>query len=293
MRRYWSAILVTASLLSGAAFAQDHSEHAHQNGGQGTDANMPALAPEEAIPPRAFEGPTHAADLFYPAPIMAKSRALLGREHGDHKMASFIAERFETGVPTRGGSAAYIWDVQGAYGGDLSHIVIESEGHGTYAHKLETADVQLLYSRAISPFFDIRAGVRYDIEPEGRAQLAAGIKGLAPGMIEVDFGTFVSSRGDVSARVKAAYDQKITQTLVLQPMVEAKVFVQDIADAHIGAGLNAIETSLRLRYEIRREFAPYIGVTYDQKFGRSADFARQDNEDTHVVRVLAGIRFWF
>jgi copper resistance protein B len=112
-------------------------------------------------------------------------------------------------------------------------------------------------------------------------------------MFEVDAALFVSTRGDVTARIEAEVDQRITQRLILQPRVEANLSAQDIPLLGIGAGLDQIEAGVRLRYEIKREFAPYVGIEQSWRTGRGADFARARGDDPSVTSLVAGIRFWF
>ena len=161
------------------------------------------------------------------------------------------------------------------------------------AGAVEDAEIQALYSRAIGPFFDLQAGVRFDPEPDSRTHLVLGVAGLAPYMFHVDGALFLSDRGDLTARVEAEYDQKITQALILQPRIEAEFAAQDIPERDIGAGATKVEPGLRLRYEIAREFAPYIGIEYEAKLGETADIARAGGEDPDGFKVLLGVRAWF
>ncbi|MEC8178418.1 MAG: copper resistance protein B, partial [Pseudomonadota bacterium] len=195
--------------------------------------------------------------------------------------------------PTDGGETGYLWDAQAWYGGDLNRFVLKTEGEGEFGGAVEDAEIQALYSRAIGPFFDLQAGVRFDPEPDSRTHLVLGVAGLAPYMFHVDGAMFLSDRGDLTARVEAEYDQKITQRLILQPRIEAEFAAQDIPERDIGAGVTKVEPGLRLRYEIAREFAPYIGVEYEAKLGETADIARAGGEDPDGFKILLGLRAWF
>src|SRR5690606_7160807 len=131
-------------------------------------------------------------------------------------------------------------------------------------------EVQALYSRAIGPYFDLQAGVRHDIRPSpSRAYAVLGVEGLAPYWFEVEAHAFLSDKGDLFARVGASYDQLITQRLVIQPRAELNAAAQDAAG--VAGGLTDAALGVRLRYEVRREFAPYIGVSYERKIGGTAD----------------------
>jgi len=266
----------------------DHSAHKPQ-----ATKSAPDAAPEAAVPPRALAGPKNAADAIWGAEAMAASRGAMYREHGSMKTGMVMIERLEARIPTAGGEDGYLWDLQGWYGGDLNRFVFKSEGEGAFGGSIEDAEVQALYSRAIGPFFDLQAGVRFDPEPDTRGHAVIGVQGLAPYMFHLDAAAFLSDRGDFTARVEAEYDQKITQRLILQPRMEVELAAQDIPERAIGAGLTKIEPGLRLRYEIAREFAPYIGLEYEAKLGQTADIARAAGEDSDRFMLLVGLRAWF
>lgn len=193
------------------------------------------------------------------------------------------------------GANAVAWDGQGYYGGDYERIWFKTQGEYSTGHdEFEKAEVQLLYSRLVGYYWDLQAGVRYDFEPDpSRAYGVIGLQGLAPGYFEVDTQAFVSEEGDLSARLEAEYDILVTQRLILQPKAELNLAAQDVPELGIGGGLNDIELGLRLRYEFAREFAPYIGISWERKLGETAQMARSEGEDVDVFAVLAGVRFWF
>lgn len=187
------------------------------------------------------------------------------------------------------------WDGQAYYGGDYQRIWLKTQGEYSTGHdEFEKAEVQLLYSRLVGYYWDVQAGVRYDFEPDpSRAYGVIGLQGLAPGYFEVDTQAFVSEEGDLSARLEAEYDILITQRLVLQPKAEVSLALQDVPELGVGSGINDIELGLRLRYEITREFAPYVGVSWERKLGETAQMARREGEDVDVFALVAGVRFWF
>lgn len=259
--------------------AMDHSAH--------SVGDLPKGPP----PPEAFEGPQHAADAFFGAEAMAAARAANHATHGDMKTGTLMLERLEARIAK--GEDGYLWDLQGWYGGDIDKFVLKSEGEGEFGGAVEDAEVQALWGHAIGPFFDLQAGVRLDLEPETRSHLVLGVQGLAPYMWHVDGAFFLSDRGDLTARIEGEYDQKITQALILQPRIELELSAQDIPEREIGAGLTKIEPGLRLRYEIAREFAPYVGVEYEAKVGETADIAKAAGEDPDGLKFLLGVRAWF
>ncbi|MBM3566187.1 MAG: copper resistance protein B, partial [Alphaproteobacteria bacterium] len=160
--------------------------------------------------------------------------------------------------------------------------------------KLEKGEFQLLYGRPVSEFFEFQAGVRHDIKPGPQRTFAAfGVHGLAPYWIETDAFVFVSDDGDVSARIKGETDLRLTQKLVLQPALEANFAVQSVKANHVGSGVSSVGAGLRLRYEIGRKFAPYVGFNWERKLGQTADYAREDRETVDNRAFVAGIGFWF
>ena len=270
--------------------SMDHStveRSGMDHGAMERDAPIPQGPP----PPRAFEGPAHAADAFVGADRMAASRASVVREVSGMPVFWFQADRAE--YRARGGSDGYLWDVQGYYGGDIDKFWFKSEGEGSFGEKPESAEVQGLWSHAIGPWWDLQAGVRQDLTGPARTHAVIGIQGLAPYMFEVDAAAFLSTKGDLTARVEAELDQRITQRLILQPRAEFNLSAQDIPELGIGAGLDNVELGVRLRYEFAREFAPYVGIEQEWKIGGSADYARLAGEDRSVTNYVVGVRFWF
>jgi copper resistance protein B len=251
----------------------------------------PGPVMETPPPPAAGSGPPRAADAIWGAEAMAASREDLRKTHGDFPVFWFQGDRLETQV--RDGADAFLWDIQGYYGGPTERLWFKSEGEGEWGSAPEDAEVQALYARAFAPFWDVQAGLRHDIAGPDTTHAVIGVQGLAPYMFEVDAALFVSTRGDITARIEAEIDQRITQRLILQPRVEANLSAQDIPLLGVGAGLDQIEAGVRLRYEIKREFAPYVGIEQSWRTGNGADFARARGEDPSVTSFVAGIRFWF
>ena len=267
----------------------DHSTMDHS--ATDTAAISPGPDMETPPPPEAGSGPPRAADSIWGADAMRGSRDDLRRTHGDFPVFWFQGDRFET--QARQGRDGYLWDLQGYYGTPTSRFWFKSEGEGSLGERIEDVEFQALYSKAITPFFDLQAGVRQDVAGPNTTYGVIGVQGLAPYLYEVDAALFLSHRGDVTARVEAEIDQRITQRLIVQPRAEINFSAQDIPHLGVGAGFDKVEAGLRLRYEIVREFAPYIGVEQSWKLGRSATFARASGEDPSVTNYVVGIRFWF
>jgi copper resistance protein B len=252
------------------------------------------LPPPVAPPPAAaLQGPAHAADTLFDPAAMAAARAENRRMHGMMPIHRFVVDRFE--VALGDGPAGYAWEgVDFWYGGDIDKLWLKGRGEGSFGGGVEEAEVQALWSHAIGPFWDLQAGLRYDIRPRpGRGQLVLGVQGLAPHWFEVDAAAFLSEQGDVTARIEAEYDLRITQRLILQPAAEIDLSLQDVPAIGLGSGLTGAEAGLRLRYEIVPEFAPYVGLRYERAFGDTARFRRASGEDVGGWRFLLGVRTWF
>lgn len=274
--------------------AMDHSTMSHGNMQHGTMDHSAMASMGEVQqgppPPRAFEGPRHAADALFDDGAMARARAYNHATHGGMLTGTLLAERLEARLSD--GSDAYLWDISGWYGSATDKFVFKSEGEGEFGGSVESAEIQALWGHAITPFVDLQAGVRVDAEPESTAYLALGAAGLAPYMIHFDVAAFLSDQGDLTARIEAEHDLRFTQSLILQPRAEAEFAASGDPARGIGAGLTKVEIGARLRYEIVREFGPYIGVEYETLTGRTADLARQSGGDAGGMKILVGLRFW-
>ena len=257
----------------------------------GTDmGSMQDMPPMNQPPPEAFLGPDHAADKFYGTENMAPVREELAKL-GASTFSKILVERAETRITN--GKDGYAWDVTAWTGGDIDKLWMKSEGEGAYGEKIEKVEVQALWSHAIAPYFDFQAGVRTDFAPVSRTYLAVGILGLSPYRFEVDTAAFLSDKGDLTARFQGTYDQFITQRIIFQPRLEANFALQDIRETGTGAGISDIGVGARLRYEVAREFAPYIGVEWNNQLGRTARFTRTAGGDPSSLNFLIGIRAWF
>ncbi len=249
--------------------------------------NLPAgTAPPPPIPT------DYAGDAVYGVPAMEMGRHHLNEFHGGQKLYQVMFNIAE--AQFRNGRDGFEWDSEGWYGGDINRLWVKSEGEGAFGRSIEKAEVQALYSHAIDPYFNIQGGVRYDFKPDpSRVYATIGVEGLAPSFFDVEGALFLSNKGELMARASGYYDQRITQRLILQPRAELNFAAQNSRDIGVGAGLSDAELGLRLRYDIRREFAPYVGVQYSRAFARTRRFIREEGEDPDSLSLLAGIRFWF
>lgn len=248
-----------------------------------------AAVPSEPAPPAPTD---HAAERFYSPEAMAAARAQLAREHGGEPAWKVMLSTAE--VRPTSGDDAYAWEGEAWYGGDIHRLVVKSEGEGVFGGDLHEAELQGLYSRAIGPYFDLQAGVRHDFKPgPSRTYATIGFEGLAPYWFELEGAAFLSEKGDLSARLEGSYDLRLTQKLILEPRAEVNLSAQDVRELGLGSGVTDAELGLRLRYEIAREFAPYVGVVHTRKFGDTADLARASGEDARETSLVVGIRAWF
>jgi len=193
----------------------------------------------------------------------------------------------------------YRWDVEGWYGGDYNRLWFKSEGQRDTAFKADyDVDVQLLYGRFIQKHYDLQIGSRVETQSfKGRNVTRGlgviGIQGLVPYNYEFESALFIDQAGAVSARLSFTKDLLLTQRLIFQARFESNAAVQRVERFTTGSGLNNLEFGARLRYEIRREFAPYVGISFDRSFGETATLVRQDGGDSTQVRFVVGVRAWF
>ncbi|NNC73129.1 MAG: copper resistance protein B [Sphingomonadaceae bacterium] len=281
--------------VPGGGEAAPHAGHTmpgdNSHAGHGFEQGETAL-PQSGPPPAAFFGPAHAADTVFPPDVMAESREELRQNQGGMTTNLISIDRLEAQVAD--GEDGYVWEINAWYGGDIDKLWIKSEGEGEFGGSLEETEIQALWSHAIGPYFDVQAGLRYDIRPEpDRAHAVLGVQGLAPYFFEIDVAAFLSDEGDLTARIEGEYDQRITQKLILQPRIELGFSAQDIPEIGIGSGFTGLEAGLRLRYEFVPEFAPYVGVEWQRQFGDTADFTRAAGGDPGRVVLLTGVRLWF
>jgi copper resistance protein B len=232
---------------------------------------------------------------FIPPPTEADRKAAFPDVHGhavhDQAVNSYVLlDRLEGQAGRAGGSLAL--DSKGWIGTDTDRFWFRAEGQGD-GDRAEKAQVHLLYGRAISRWWGLVGGVRQDLRP-GPAQTwaAVGIQGLAPYLFEVEATAYVGAGGRTEFRARTEYDLLLTNRLILQPLIEVELSGKSDPTRRVGAGLASVDAGLRVRYEIRRELAPYIGLTWDDRFFGTADFAAAAGERAGGLRLAVGIRLW-
>lgn len=195
-----------------------------------------------------------------------------------------------------GGNDQFRWDGQAWYGNDAHKLWLKSEGRLNEGgrERMSDGDHEVLYAQPFSRYFDWQAGVRLDLDSgPTRTWIAFGVQGLAPNWFNVAPTIYLRDNGYAAFRLNASYDQRLTQRLVLQPQVELNAYSKTDRERGVGSGLSDIDTGLRLRYEITRELAPYVGITYRRRFSGTANLAREEGQGASALRFVAGLRVWF
>ena len=223
--------------------------------------------------------------------LLAPINSALAGGEDDPLLTKVMIDELE--VQDADGSNPWVLDGQAWVGKDLQKLWFKVEAERSDG-EIEDAELQALYSQAIAPYWDVQLGIRHDFKPTpSRSWAVIGVQGLAPYFFEIDTALFFGESGRTAFRVSAEYELLFTQRLILTPEFNADFYGQNDADIGVGSGLSDVEVGLRLRYEIRREFAPYIGVNWNKSFGNTAEFSRNEGKDTNDVQWVVGVRAWF
>lgn len=189
------------------------------------------------------------------------------------------------------------YDLLAWTGGAVHRVWAKADGGVATRGRATHGEYQVLYGRLVSPWWDAQVGVRVDQRAESgstatRAGAVVALQGLAPGWFELEPALFVTTDGNAAFDLTVSYDLYVTQRVVLQPRLESSVALRDEVEFGIGRGLSSTSFGLRTRIELRREFAPYLGVVWDRTYGRTAQFARQAGAAAGEARLVAGLRLW-
>lgn len=252
--------------------------------------------PQKWVPPR---GDNRAAELLS-RPALEQLMKPLPPPIEDSMLHSFslfelLEYRFNSSGPDM-----FVWDYVGWFGGDYNRLWVKTEGRQKLSgvNKGE-GDLQLLYGRLIAPFWDLQLGVRAKsnlgsgFKNNTRTYAVIGLQGLAPGNFDVEPAIYISDRGEVSAELTVSADLYLTQRLILQPRFQGEVSVQGDDRFGTGSGVTETDIGLRLRYEIAREIAPYIGVSWLRSYGETARISRREGEASDTVALVVGLRLWW
>jgi len=281
------AIIISTFVMVGAmpvSWGQDQASMAEMKHDMKPAATMPAMqsgttAIISARDPHAY------ADGYDFGPIPRPRFA------DELSFGSLLVDRLEWVHTSDLTSTAY--DLQAWYGRDFNRAVLKAEGDVDNGI-LQEARTEFLWSHAVSPFWDTQIGMRYDSgEAPERGWLALGVQGLAPYWFEITATAYVGDKNRSALRLDAEYELLLNQRLILQPRLEADLYGKDDAERALGSGLADLVAGVRLRYEFRRELAPYIGAEWAGKYGGTADYARAAGDSAKETRWVAGVRFWF
>ncbi len=280
--------------------AMDHSSMPGMNHG----ATKPQSAPPPAMDHSSMPGMDHGSPASAAPPVGSLPSSDGAGQRGydsygihPHMMDNAASSRllFDKfgGSRNRDGQNALEWDGRFWWGTATDRLVVKSEGERESGGGSD-AKVEAFWSRAISPFWDLQLGARRDFGAGPKRNWAAlGIEGVLPYNIEFETTAYAGPSGRTALAMKAEYDLLLTQRLIFTPEIEASAYGRNDPERGIGSGLSKGSLSLRLRYEVTRQFAPYIGVSFDRKFGRTADYASEAGQGRSQAAVLAGVRFWF
>ena len=291
------AALAAFSAVFAQAGAVEPPSGRHETHQQSAESHRDDLQPPPVDPAALPEGKTLEEVLDYagrgkpahfPDPIM------------DRQIRAFLLfEQLEYRVNADSGPNHLGWENQGWVGYDYDKFWWKNEGEAAFDGPDEgESETDLLYSRLITPFWSLQFGAQYANEwnpgeYKDRWSGVIALQGLAPYKFELDNALYISERGDVTFEIEVEYDLRLTQRLVLQPRAEVSLSFQDIPERMLGEGLTDATLDLRLRYEIKREFAPYIGIRYRTLIAETADIAESLGKDADHLYLLAGVRFAF
>ncbi|MEH6416156.1 copper resistance protein B [Pseudomonas sp. CGJS7] len=264
----------------------DHSTMDHSQMDHSKMDHAPAAKPQTSDTPREpIPVPTPADRTAAFPPIS------LHMQHAPEFNHYVLFNRLEAVEADHGGAQA--WEGQAWFGTDTDRLWLRSEGEREHG-RTESANLEALYGRAISPWWDLVVGAKHDFRPQ-RAQTwaAVGVQGMSPYKFEVAATAYIGPSGRSALNFEAEYELLLTNRLILQPLIEVEVSGKQDARRGVGSGLSTVEAGLRLRYEISRQFAPYIGISRERAFGDTADYRRDEGEDIDDTRWVAGVRVWF
>lgn len=270
------ASLISFPLLAQSEMAQMNSAKMQPQGGS---------APKDARDPHAYSAGTTLTE--GPYALEGNERLTLADEHPFYAL---LGDRLEYNEQANAG----VFDLQAWYGTTFDRLVIKTEGDFSEG-SIEENQTDILWGHAVSAYWDTQAGVRLDYNKEGenRQWLAFGLQGLAPYWFELDMTAYVGERGNTAFTLEAEYELLLTQKLIIQPRAEITLYGKNDKQNELGSGLSSSAIGFRVRYEFTRQFAPYIGVEWSNKFGNTADYATSSGQSNNNTAFVAGIKFWF
>jgi copper resistance protein B len=269
-------------LMVAAAMVHAQEEHQHQHHQHRAPSDQPTESERAHVPP---PPPTYVM-----GDMSEEEMAEMMGMDDTETFGMILFDQFEWRDTDTGSALA--WDGRLWYGNDYDKALLKTEGERIDSENEGSAE--LLWDHIFSRWWSLQAGVAHDFgEGASRTWAAFGVQGLAPYWFEVEALVYVGEEGRTAANLSAEYEMFLSQRLILQPKFEVDLYGKDDVANGIGSGLRGIEAGLRLRYEIRREIAPYVGVSWSREFGETADFARARGENSNEVQFVAGMRAWF
>ena len=276
MKRVLGMLVILATFYANPAWSQmDHDEMNMQGGS----------VPDDARDPHAYSDGYTLTEGPYARPGPRELKMA-----DEHAFWAVIGDRLEYATSSK----SIVYDLRGWYGTTFNRFVVKAEGEIADG-RLQENQTDLLWSHAVSAFFDSQLGVRLDQYDQGknRQWVALGMQGLAPYWFELDVTAYLGSNGRTALSVEADYELLFTQRLILQPRAELRLHGKNDPQNRVGQGLSDVSVGLRLRYEFTRQFAPYIGVEWSGSYGNTADYKRAAGEQVKNSQMVAGLRFWF
>lgn len=278
------ALLICLPLLNFPVFAQDDMKEMAEMSGQKMQPQG-GDAPKDARDPHAYAAGTTLTQ--GPYALKGGKRLTLADEH---KFYALLGDRLEYNEQTDAG----VFDLQAWYGTTFDRLVIKTEGEISEG-SLEENQTDVLWRHAISAYWDTQVGIRLDYNKEGenRQWLAFGLQGLAPYWFELDMTAYIGEKGNTAFTLEAEYELLLTQKLIVQPRAEITLYGKDDEKNLLGSGLSSSAIGFRVRYEFTRQFAPYVGIEWSNKFGSTADYAKLNGQSSNDTAFVTGIKFWF
>ena len=278
---------------------------------------MPGMSPGGASAPQRMSAPgvivLRPPQKWTPPPGDDRGDELMSREELQQHMAPLPAPITQNQLHSlplfdlleyrynSSGPDTFVWDFVGWFGGDYNRLWVKTEGRQALSQgNRGEGDLQLLYGRLISPYWDFQIGARTltnlgngSFRRNARTYGVIGFQGLAPGNFDVEPALYISDRGEVSGEITITADVYLTQRLIIQPRFQGEITVQGDSRFDTGSGGSTIDMGLRLRYDIRREIQPYIGVSWLRSFGANARLAREAGETNDTIGLAVGLQLWW
>lgn len=283
----WAALLLTLTRAHAQEAAPAGEPHHHEMAAP--DATMQDSTQSEKTSEAEHVAPEPPKHSMGPMPYRVMAEMMQMDDRG--RVGKVLLDQLEW-RDTSAGSAS-VWDAEAWYGSDYHKLWFRTEGERARG-QTEDARAELLWDRIIGRWWNVQGGARHDFgQGPSRTWAAVGVHGLAPYWFEIEATLYAGEQGRTAARLKAEYELLLTQRLILQPEAEANLYGKADRERGLGSGLSDIEAALRLRYEMRREFAPYLGLVWSRRFGGSADQARVNGAYVNDLQIVAGFRIWF